>query len=126
MHVTSYHILLIDSSLKLSHRVSELLKESFTSLKTTTVQTLQEAIQCLNENTFHGVLMEIDFQDRKGLLFLKTIIQSYPKIPVAVLTNQVSSLYKSACMDAGAFVFLDKSHDFLSIPVVVKEMLQKQ
>ena len=66
------------------------------------------------------VLLDLQLTDGTGLDVLPELKARRPALNVIVLTNFSSTQYRQACFAAGADVFLDKSHEFMRVPEILR------
>lgn len=66
-----------------------------------------------------AMILDIQLSDGNGLVLLKKIKNTHPKIRVVVLTNHSSEANRMQALRAGADSFLDKSTDFEQIPGIL-------
>ena len=66
------------------------------------------------------VLLDLQLADGTGLDVLPELKARRPALNVVVLTNLSSTQYRKACFAAGADVFLDKSHEFMRVPEILR------
>jgi DNA-binding NarL/FixJ family response regulator len=72
------------------------------------------------------VLLDLNLLGRSGLEVLRAIHAESPGIAFIVLTNHSEPQYRSACMEAGARYFLDKSSEFERVPELVAGLAPQQ
>lgn len=65
------------------------------------------------------VLLDVHLIDGSGMEVLRAIKPRFPTMDVIVLTNYAEPIYRNAYLKAGARYYLDKSHEFNSVPDIV-------
>jgi len=71
------------------------------------------AIERINELLPDFVILDLHLQQGTGLNVLINLKKNHVSMQVAVLSNFASALYVSACKQAGADYFFDKSFQFM-------------
>ncbi|MCA6495463.1 MAG: response regulator transcription factor [Chitinophagaceae bacterium] len=94
------------------------------------VDTADSAVQAyslLESNQPQLVVLDVNMPGTSGIDMLKKIRSSERPRPVVVmLTNQKEKIYKDTCLSLGADYYLDKSKDFLCLPVIIRELSAKR
>lgn len=72
------------------------------------------------------VILDIHMPGGSGIDVLKIIKKEFPLITVIILTNYADSYYRSACSEAGADYFLDKSKEFEKVIEICEELIRKK
>lgn len=66
------------------------------------------------------ILLDLQLGDGSGLEVLAAVKPRRPGIRVIVLSNLATPQHRAASLDAGAEIFLDKSHDFGRLPEILR------
>jgi DNA-binding NarL/FixJ family response regulator len=69
------------------------------------------------------VLLDLQLTDGSGLTVLPALKAKRPTLHVIVLSNFASAQHRQASFAAGADVFLDKSHEFMRVPEILRGWL---
>ena len=69
------------------------------------------------------VLLDLQLTDGSGLAVLPALKAQRPTLHVIVLSNFTSAQHRQASFAAGADVFLDKSHEFMRVPEILRGWL---
>lgn len=112
-------ILIVDGSVLVVSRLSDMLKESNDQINISTALSYAEAEQTMSVYPPDLVLLDIQLPERNGIELLSLIKSLYPNVITMVLTNRVSNYYKSLCKTMGADHFIDKSREFEKIPTLI-------
>ncbi|MFO1361379.1 MAG: response regulator transcription factor [Burkholderiales bacterium] len=67
-----------------------------------------------------AVILDLQLLDGTGFEVLARIKPLRPDLRVIILSNFVSDQYRAAGLAAGASVFLDKSHEFVRVPDILR------
>jgi len=67
-------------------------------------------------------ILDINLQPGSGIDVLKAVKKHNPAIKVVMLTNYTDEIYVNRCMNAGADYFFDKSHEFMQVGAVLKQL----
>jgi len=118
-------ILIVDDSITILTRMRELLSEII-CVNTINIATNGiEALEFLNLQQPHLILLDINMPHKNGIELLKEVKQLYPKIIVMMVTNQSIDYYKPICMEFGAEYFIDKSTEFELIPDIIESISKR-
>jgi DNA-binding NarL/FixJ family response regulator len=115
-------ILIVDDSPMFINRLALLLKESGSDDEIIMTESYDDALYCLVKHSPDIVFLDIHLQNKSGIDLLKVIHLSGWACKVIMLTNETKKAYKRQCEKFGSFSYLDKSHDFESIPELIKEL----
>ena len=77
-----------------------------------------EAVARLLRERFAAVVLDVKMKGMSGLEVLRVIKESYPAVPVIMLTGHDSMQEARACMQAGAF-------DYLMKPIALDDLIAK-
>lgn len=119
------HILLVDDSSLISQRVIEMFDDEPCVAEVANAATYEDAVQMLSRQNFHAVILDINIVGRNGIELLQYIRDTYPAIPVIMLTNQGGVHYRNLCESIGCTAYLDKSRDFEKLLPVISEIMDK-
>ncbi|GAC1307205.1 MAG: hypothetical protein NVSMB10_12560 [Steroidobacteraceae bacterium] len=108
----------------LAQRLVEMMSEEPAIGDITVVRKESTASAELNGRRFDIVILDLCLEQGTGFGVLRGIstMHQKPRI-VVVLTNHVLPEYQAAALSLGATHFLDKAHDFVLIPAIVRAML---
>lgn len=77
------------------------------------------AITGISDTQPDAVLLDVHLIDGSGIEVLRAIHPRLPGVIFIVLTNYTVASYRDAYLRAGASYYLDKSHEFNSVPGIV-------
>jgi DNA-binding NarL/FixJ family response regulator len=66
-------------------------------------------------------LLDINLPGKNGIELLKLFKASKKNTEVIMITNHADAYYRQQCLELGAEIFLDKSHDFMLLPGIISE-----
>ncbi len=89
--------------------LKEILASRFPSISIKEATRGVEALQKLDLNRLDLVFMDIKLPGMNGLELTKRIKESYPGIPVIILTNHDTPEYRKAALECGADYFISKA-----------------
>ncbi|MBS1733804.1 MAG: response regulator transcription factor [Bacteroidetes bacterium] len=115
-------LLIVDDSPIIIERLLDSLKDHETVKTITTAPDYRSALQLLQEDTPHFVLLDIHLPDKSGIDLLKLIVKEYPLVKVIMFSNLLDEKYIKVCRKIGAKYFIDKSRDFEQIPGMLNNM----
>jgi CheY-like chemotaxis protein len=89
--------------------LKEILASRFPSISIKEAAHGVEALRKLDMNGLDLVFMDIKLPGMNGLELTKRIKESYPGIPVIILTNHDTPQYREAALECGADYFISKA-----------------
>ncbi len=109
---------------------SELLRDRISSLITTipgtficgTAADVNGAIEGINTHDPELIILDIQIPGGSGIDVLRRVKRSQPSPRVIVLTNCPASQYRSACLDAGADYFYEKTAELDKITATIEKI----
>lgn len=111
-------ILIVDDAYGIQQRVRTML-EGYEGTMVASAGSYAEALVILQALPVSVVILDINLPDINGIELLKYIKESYPSIPVIMMSNQSGEFYRARCRMLGASYFIDKSTDFeLLLPII--------
>lgn len=111
-------ILLVEDSLLLQERLTEMLTEPGEMRVHAAVDTEQDAMRAIETAEFDVLLVDVELKSGSGIGVIAHARRSYPpdRQPlIIVLTNYPLPVVRSRCMAAGADHFLDKMREFQKV-----------
>ena len=72
----------------------------------------EEALSCLNNESFHVVIMDVKMPGIGGVEALRRMQESFPQLPVILLSGHADMETAVNAMQGGAFGYLMKPVDF--------------
>lgn len=108
----SHHVFIVDDSAPIRARLAEMLAGIDGLQVVGEAASAFEAIGGILRTRPHAVLLDLNLMGRTGLEVLRAVHPRLPETVFVVLTNHAEPQYRSACFDAGAEYFLDKSSQF--------------
>lgn len=123
MCVLDNDILIIDDSQEVLERLTNLLTSSDLNKKVKCYSSALEALIQLNESFPSIIILDINLPGLTGIQMMSKVRHMNITQPVfIVLTNTTITSYKRECLSIGANYYLDKSKDFLQIPIIIREI----
>ncbi len=123
MCINDTDILIVDDSMDVLERVTNLLTSSDLNLKVKCCSSALEALIQFKDSFPSIIILDINLPGITGIQMMSKVRHMKITQPVfIVLTNTTISSYKRECLSIGANYFLDKSKDFLQIPIIIKEL----
>ncbi len=120
-------VLLIDDTVLILQRLQSMLSE-LPEISAMELATSAEEALIIMENYKPDILvLDINMPGMGGIEMLRKLtIQHVSKPSIIMLTNNTFAGYRDECMRLGADYFLDKSRDFMQIPIIVQQLLQNK
>lgn len=87
---------------------------------------LNEAEELIKKTTPHVILLDIMLNEENGFDLLESINNQNADIEVVLLSNLSDSIYVRKSKSMGATAFIDKSFEFHSIPVFLREIHKRK
>lgn len=111
-------VLLIEDNSAEARLLQEILKDSqIKQFNLSHVKRLREGLNLLAEKSFDVILLDLTLPDSQGLDSLIPLLESYPQIPVVVLTNTNDDDLAMEAVRRGAQDYLVKRHVNLDLLV---------
>ena len=115
-------ILIVDDSLLITERVTEVLKDLERVSAITKAHNYSEALTTLEHVRPDIVLLDINLPDTNGIELLRYLKQKDPSIVVIMFTNRGNHYYRDLCQRLGAEFFVDKSKGFDELPGIITSL----
>ena len=127
MKTNALNILLVDDVNIVLQKMKMFLSIVSSVNRVDTADSAVQAYSLLESNQPQLVVLDVNMPGTSGIDMLKKIRSSERPQPVVVmLTNQKEKIYKDTCLSLGADYYLDKSKDFLCLPVIIRELSAKR
>lgn len=124
MKTPAKRILIVDDVRAIANRIALLIEECKScNYEIRQANTVVEAKNLLNSETFNLILLDIHLKENNGLFLLQEIKNRNPEVYVIMITNNATVEYRNASLQLGADNFLDKTTDFEFIPQVISKLL---
>lgn len=119
-------VLLIDDTVMILQRLKSLFSEMKQVKRTEAVTSAEEALDLLKGYQPDIMVLDINMPGMNGIEMLRTLgMKQVIKPIVIMLTNTTFAGYRDECMRLGADYFLDKSRDFMLIPSIVQNIMER-
>lgn len=115
-------ILIVDDSLIINVRLSNILEEMKSLEKLIHAGSFEEGISLLKKEKPDIILLDINLPDKSGLELLRIIKVEYPRIKVIMISNYATEQYRNLCNALGAHYFFDKTYDFDKLTTIISKM----
>lgn len=115
-------ILIVDDSILIIERVTEILKDLETVSSITQVHSYSEARTALEYVRPDVVLLDINLPDTNGIELLRHLKKTDPTITVIMFSNRGNDYYRDLCQKIGADFFVDKSRGFELLPGIISSL----
>ena len=104
-----YKVLLVDDHAVVRHGLRAVLEEEMGDIAVHEAGTAREGIECLRNNGYDALILDIGLPDRNGLDLLKSIHLEWPDLPVLILSMFDESQYGVRMIKAGAAGYVTKA-----------------
>jgi DNA-binding NarL/FixJ family response regulator len=126
MSTNGLKVLLIDDTVMILQRLQSLLSEVEHVSRTESATSAEEALVLMDGYQPDIMVLDINMPGMGGIEMLRKLnVNKAIKPVVIMLTNNTFAGYRDECMRLGADYFLDKSRDFLMIPMIVEKVLER-
>jgi DNA-binding NarL/FixJ family response regulator len=115
-------VAIVDDSAELRKRLAALIPQDGSAAVVAYAASVFEAIGMVWDQSPDVVVLDFQLQDGTALNVLDGIEGKAPRPFVIVLTNYPEPIYRSKCMEAGAYRFLDKSTEFDQLTDAIREI----
>lgn len=119
-------VLVVDDNIPFVKRIVSLLQEVRNIGHINVACEFGEATRIFKEQQPDVVLLDISMPGQSGMKLLKQFKTSGVQCEVIMLTNHAEDCYRDHCYDLGVDHFLDKSHEFVKIPLILSLIQPKQ
>ena len=127
MCLSNVDILIVDDSCEVLERLTDLLASSDLNKKVKCLNSALEALIEFKDSFPSIIILDINLPVLTGIQMMSKIRHMNIAQPIfIVLTNTTITSYKRECLSIGADYFLDKSRDFLQIPIIIREIVAAQ
>ena len=116
------HVLLVDDDSNLLMIVSDRLVNA--GYRISQASNLREALELLERESFHLVLLDIYLPDQNGLEGLKKIRAGYAALPVIIMTAHGTIDMAVEAMKEGAYEFVTKPLDLKHLGMLVERAIE--
>jgi len=107
-NVRIMNILIADDHAVVRCGLKEILAEVFPGGRFFEAGNGDEALSRLAESAFSLLVLDINMPGRSGLDVLRDVKQTYPRLPVIILSMQPEDQYALRCLRAGAAAYINK------------------
>ena len=102
------HILIADDHAVVRRGLREILADSLSGASFFEAGNAGEALGMLARRPTNLLVLDINMPGRSGLDVLKDVKQTYPRLPVIILSVQPADQYAVRCLRAGAAAYVNK------------------
>jgi PAS domain S-box-containing protein len=117
-------ILIVDDERRICDSLKDLLSTRGYEIKTCCNG--QDALECLTENTFDLVLLDIAMEERDGFQVMERMATNHPDIMVIIMTGNASTASAVEALRKGAYDYLRKPFEPEELFTSVKNALHQQ
>ena len=103
------NILIADDHVNVRRGLRELLVDAFPGTHFSEASNGDEVLNKLIASQPDVLLLDINMPGRSGFEVLKDVKQTYPKLPVIMVSVQSESQYAQRCLRAGAAEYINKN-----------------
>jgi DNA-binding response OmpR family regulator len=118
-------VLIVEDSRMIRAHLAEVLRATDGVTSIAEAATVADAHRTMATQVVDVIVLDIVMPDGSGLDLLQQIRRSGATPYVIMLTNCPSTPYRTWCRDQGANVFLDKSTEFDSLPMIVARLARE-
>ena len=115
-------VAIVDDSLPLQKRLAALIPQDGSAEVIAFASNVFDAVQLVWDRSPDVVVLDFQLQEGTALDVLEGIQDKLPRPLVIVLTNYPEPIYRSKCLEAGAFRFLDKSTEFNMLTETIRAL----
>lgn len=120
-------VLLIDDTVLILQRLQSMLSGLPEISNMELATSAEEALIIMEFFKPDLLVLDINMPGMGGIEMLRKVtLEQQSKPAIIMLTNNTFAGYRDECMRLGADYFLDKSREFIQIPVIVQELKQKK
>jgi len=115
-------VLIVDDSDYVRVRLQEIVRDLPGFEVAGAAASVAEAHKAIEDLRPGAVVLDLQLPDGNGLAILRAARRSATSPKFVVLTNYATPQYRRRCLALGASFFLDKSHEFEQIPIVLRQL----
>jgi DNA-binding NarL/FixJ family response regulator len=115
-------VAIVDDSLPLQTRLAALIPQDGSAEVIAFASTVFDAIHLVWDRSPDVVVLDFRLQEGTALDVFEGISDKRPYPAIIVLTNYPDPIYRSKCLKAGAYRFLDKSTEFDQLTETIREV----
>lgn len=119
-------VFIADDSSAVVERLTDLLEEVPGATLVGQAGDVPHAVDGIRKMKPDAIILDLQMPGGSGLDVLRAIRPSFPDMHVVICTNYPHAQYREECLTAGANFFLDKSVEFAKIPVILRELTEKE
>ena len=112
-------VLIVDDSLLVVNRLAGMINDLGFVSSIASANSYNEAVTLIDFEKPQVILLDIYLPGKSGLDLLKYVKENHPHIKTIIITNKVSSSYKTLCEVTGSDHFIDKSSEFEMVPEII-------
>ncbi len=117
------NILIADDHVYVRRGLRELLTDAFSGAHFTEASTGNEVLTLLVGSQPDILLLDINMPGLSGMDVLKEVRQTYPQMPVIMVSVQSESQYALRCMNAGAAEYVNKNNASEALVPAIKKIM---
>jgi len=117
------NILITDDHANVRRSLRELLVDAFPDAQFTEASNGEQALAHLFKSQPDVLLLDINMPGRSGFEVLKDVNQTYPKLPVIMVSVQSESQYALRCLRAGAAEYVNKDSASEELVPAIRKIL---
>ena len=119
-------VFIADDSAVVVERLADLLKEVPEARLVGQANDALNAVRDIQKVKPDVLILDLQMPGGSGLDVLRAVRAHYPLLQILICTNYPYPQYREQCVTAGADFFLDKSIDFVKIPAILQELIEKE
>jgi DNA-binding NarL/FixJ family response regulator len=119
-------VFIVDDSKVVVERLADLLQEVPGAQLVGQAGDVPEAVRGIRKTKPDALILDLQMPGGSGLDVLRAVRTEYPHLHVLICTNFPYPQYREECLTAGASFFIDKSSEFGKIPLILRELIQKE
>jgi DNA-binding NarL/FixJ family response regulator len=120
---TTMNILIADDHANVRRGLREILVDAFSDSRFSEASNGEEVLSQLVGSQPDVLLLDINMPGRSGFEVLKDVKQTYPWLPVIMVSVQPESQYAMRCLRAGATAYVNKDSAPEELAPVIRKIL---
>lgn len=118
------HILLVDDDTALLQALPHMIALRLHGVQVDTADSAEDALRQIRLQDYDAIVTDITMPGMDGLELLAHIQESRPEIPTILITGQVDPRFLIKAMEQGAYDFIHKPIDRVSLVVTLHRAIQ--
>jgi DNA-binding NarL/FixJ family response regulator len=119
----NYNFLIVDHHAVVRLGISEIIKESLSSITIYESDTIIDTLKVLNETKIDFMILGVNFPEIDGVISVVDIKKIQPGIKILIFSEYNKDIYEKRYLNAGASLFMNKRSNEEEIKLTIKNWI---